>query len=186
MQHFICPFCRETLKIPKEYLGRRGRCNHCGGRIALIGSENIGEVQLATKVAEEAAEEENARPKPPSTPKQRELLVKLGMKAADAAALDREKASERIDALTEAQRGREAPTEKQMAWLRKQGMEEDRIRAIASKAEASALIENMHLQPTPKQIEYLRDLGADGVRIARIKSRAEASALIDLLRRSAH
>ena len=30
---FECPHCRRVLKIPTEYLGKKGTCNKCGKKI---------------------------------------------------------------------------------------------------------------------------------------------------------
>jgi hypothetical protein len=35
MIRHTCPSCGGTLKLPDEYAGREGQCNHCGGRVTM-------------------------------------------------------------------------------------------------------------------------------------------------------
>ena len=35
MIEYRCPHCERVLKIPDEYLGKSGKCNHCGGKIVV-------------------------------------------------------------------------------------------------------------------------------------------------------
>ncbi len=36
MLNIICPECGENLKIPEQYLGQWGNCNHCGKKIQVL------------------------------------------------------------------------------------------------------------------------------------------------------
>ena len=92
-----------------------------------------------------------------------------------------EAASARIDNLRKHHRTQAPATEKQRAHLQRLGASPTRIEQVVSQAEASALIESMHLRPTQVQIELLHTLGATGAQIARLKTKADASELIEEL-----
>lgn len=36
MIYLKCPRCGHDLKIPEKYLGKTGKCNHCGGKVTLV------------------------------------------------------------------------------------------------------------------------------------------------------
>lgn len=36
MIHFTCPHCDRDLRIPEQYIGATGRCNHCGNDITIL------------------------------------------------------------------------------------------------------------------------------------------------------
>lgn len=54
MPTFICPHCQHSLEVAPQHLGQRGRCNRCGGRIALVGRADAQRPQLASKINESA------------------------------------------------------------------------------------------------------------------------------------
>lgn len=168
---FMCPHCDEVLKVAAAYVGRRGRCNRCGGRIALLGNPAPNTPLMATAVTDDAGA--SANPVPP-TEKQLEYARGLGAGEEDLQGKDREEVSELIEALRARRRGTGPPTEKQLAYLRRLGADEAAIGALASKADASALIEALHLSPTREQLEALREHGASGAELARIRTRAAA------------
>ncbi len=35
MIKFQCPHCKHLLKVPAEYLGTSGKCNHCGKKVTI-------------------------------------------------------------------------------------------------------------------------------------------------------
>lgn len=177
MLQFICPSCRQVLRVAPKHLGQRGQCNKCGMKIALIGAANDPAPQMASHVAELPLEKHGA----PATEAQKEYLRRLGLKDAEVAGLDKECASDRIDLLKRQHLEMAPPTEKQLAHLERLGASPVQIGQVFSQAGASALIEAMHLRPTQMQIELLHKLGATGAQIARLKTKADASELIEQL-----
>lgn len=178
---FICPRCHATLRVPAKYLGMRGSCKHCGGRIALVGRPDPDRPQFASLLADPPA----APKGPPATARQQAFLAQLGADPAEAARMDLGEASEAIAARVAARRAADPPTARQLEYLGKLGADPALVASLRSKAEASDLIEAMHLQPTPGQIELLQGLGATGGQIAALRSKGEAEALIQRLRRGA-
>ncbi len=177
MLQFICPKCNQVLRIAPKHLGQRGKCNKCGARIALIGSANDPAPQPASLVEDLPFNTSDE----PATEAQKEYLRRLGARESELTSIDRETASARIDALKEAHRKQAPPTEKQLAHLERLGAPPARIARVLSQADASSLIETMHLRPTRMQIELLHSLGATGAQIARLKTKADASELVEEL-----
>jgi hypothetical protein len=177
MLQFICPSCKQVLRIAPKHLGSRGSCNKCGAKIALIGSANDPAPQTASLVENIPA----ARSAEPASAAQLEYMRRLGARESELAGLDKLTASDRIEALKAQHQKQEPPTEKQLAHLERLGASPARIAGVISKADASSLIETMHLRPTRMQIELLQKLGATGAQIARTKSKADASELIEEL-----
>ncbi|MCF6286915.1 MAG: hypothetical protein L3K26_17260 [Candidatus Hydrogenedentes bacterium] len=177
MLQFICPKCKQVLRIAPKYLGQRGSCNKCGTKIALIGSPNDPAPQAASLVEDMPA----AKSDEPASEAQLEYLRRLGAKESQLLGLDKDTASDRIDVLKAEHRKQAPPTEKQLAHLARLGAPPARIEKVISQADASALIETMHLNPTRMQIELLQKLGTTGAQIARTKSKADASDLIEEL-----
>lgn len=175
---FVCPLCEKTLQVRRDHVGRRGRCRVCGGYIALIGRADAEGPQMATAVAEGPPEAPSHPGLPPSEG-QLQYLRKLGAAEEDLAVLDRETASALIDQMTSANQRQEPPTEKQWAYLKRLGADARQLARVTNKAEASALIEAMHLTPTPEQRARLRELGATGAQVASLRTKAAAAALIE-------
>jgi hypothetical protein len=146
-------------------------------KIALIGAANNPAPQMASHVGELP----QGNPVAPATEAQKEYLRRLGLKEADLTSLDKEGASDRIDALKQQHLQMAPPTEKQLAHLERLGASPVQMGQVFSQAGASALIEAMHLRPTQMQIELLHKLGATGAQIARLKTKADASELIEHL-----
>lgn len=177
MLQFICPSCRQVLRVAPRYLGQRGQCNKCGIKIALIGAANNPAPQMASLVGEVPLGGSDT----PATEAQKEYLRRLGLKESELVGLDKESASDRIDALRNQHLKLSRPTEKQLSHLERLGASRESIDRVISQEDASALIEAMHLRPTPMQIELLQRLGASGAQIARLKTKADASELIEHL-----
>lgn len=177
MLQFICPNCRQVLRVAPKYLGQRGQCNKCGQKIALIGSSSNPAPQMASRVENTARGPAGA----PATEAQKEYLRRLGARESELVSLDRAAASDRIDALRRFHQTQAPATPKQIAHLERLGASAARIQQVVSQADASALIEALHLRPTPMQIDLLHKLGATGAQIARLKNKAEASELIEQL-----
>ena len=177
MLQFICPSCNQVLRVAPRHLGQRGQCNKCGKKIALIGSASDPAPQMASLVADGVRGPKGE----PATEGQREYLRRLGAEESEILGLDKEAASERIEALRSYHQKQAPPTPKQLAHLQRLGASPTRIEHVVSQADASALIESMHLNPTRMQIELLHKLGATGAQIARLKTKADASELIEEL-----
>jgi len=177
MLHFICPHCNKALHIPATYLGMKGRCNKCGGHIALVGTAHATGPQMASAIGVLKHE-----PDPfaePATERQLEYLRGLGVDQGRLKGLDKARASDWIRQLRERRQNGEPPTEKQLQHLRRLGAPDRLVQRLKSKADAGALIEEMHLLPTASQLALLRKLGARGEQLARIRTRGEASAVIE-------
>lgn len=179
---FTCPQCTEVLKVPDEYLGMRGRCNKCGARIALIGQPGSMELQAATRVEESEIDD---LPSPPATEKQLEYLRALGARDHELEGLNRDQASELIEHLKTQAGDRQPPTTKQLAYLERLGVPPEQLAGIASRKEASAMIDAIQPPPTEKQLALLKKLGADTTQCAALQTRREASELIDALQTQA-
>lgn len=177
MLQFICPSCNQVLRVAPKYLGQRGQCNKCGKKIALVGAATNPAPQMASLVVDQV----ESRSGEPATEAQKEYLRRLGARESELLSLDRATASHKIDVLKERHRTQDPPTEKQLAHLQRLGASPERLKTIISQADASSLIETMHLRPTPIQIELLHKLGANGTQIARLKTKADASELIEQL-----
>lgn len=179
---FSCPHCDELLKVPEAHLGKRGRCNKCGGRIALIGRAGLTGVQAASMVADELLPGGEGDPGPkPVTEKQVEYLKALGAPEQQVRNLDRNRASDLIDRLRMQRQSLEPATDKQLAYLRRLAATDRQLQRIKSKADAGQLIEDMHLLPTAEQMERLHQLGATGAQMAALKTKAAAEAMIEEL-----
>jgi len=171
---FVCPACEGTLRVPPRHLGATGTCNKCGVRIALIGRAEGDTPQRASLVAD--AVEDDTRI--PATEKQLTYLRALGARPEALTGLTRSRASALIEAGKQRRQAGEPATERQRAYLAKLGADPELVRRAATKAAASALIEDMHLHPTRPQVDRLRELGATGAQIAALKSRGEVRALL--------
>jgi DNA-directed RNA polymerase subunit RPC12/RpoP len=176
---FICPRCHATLRVPTKYLGQRGSCKHCSGKIALIGRADATHPQFASLVENEASGPKG----PPPTEAQQARLAALRVAPTQIAGMDRRDASDAIANLQQQVGHAEPPSEKQLEYLRKLGASEAMLAAVRSKADASDLIEAMHLRPTLGQIQHLQRLGATGEQIATLRSKGEAESLIQRLQR---
>lgn len=181
---FVCPYCDEPLRIPENYLGLRGKCKKCGGRVALIGDASIETPQRASRVEEEEAPE--PQEPLPATDRQLDYLRVLGANESRIRNLTREEAVVLIDQLKSERRDNEPPTEEQLDYLRRLGMTSKEIVKVQSKSEASYLIDSLQPPPTDNQIQYLRRLGARAERVSTLKTKSEAAALIEEMLSKGH
>lgn len=187
---FLCPYCGDLMKIPRDYLGKPGRCTHCGGRVALIGNPKGASPQMASKIEDaqfdgpgEGPEANPMGRRLPMTAKQAAYLGDLGVPEEEVAGMDLAAASERIEALKASKAAAQPPTGKQVAALRKMGLSGEEIARIRSKVDAARIIEDILLRPTKKQMDYLRQLGATEAELDGTHTKAAAAALIDKLRK---
>lgn len=138
MATFICPHCKQTLRINAEHVGLRGQCNKCGGKIALIGQAERETPQMASVLGElpaEATRPPRAESEPP-TQRQLNYLRDLGMSQAELAGVNsKAKASRLIEAWLP------PPTESQRAYLARLGATSEQIAVLRTKTEAADLIQ---------------------------------------------
>lgn len=179
--HFICPYCEKLLTIDEKHLGKRGRCNRCQGRIALLGTPHENRPLRATAVDE--GDDSLDEPETPATPAQRHYLKDLGVPEHEAAAFTRSHAETEITFRAAARTEEEPASPKQIEYLQRLGLHPKRLAAVTSKAEASRLIEEMLPPPTETQLEYLTRLGANRGQILGLRSRSQASELIEAILR---
>lgn len=52
---FVCPCCKETIRVPESYAGRAGRCPRCKGAIRLPSAERSGKPPKPGKMDEAPA-----------------------------------------------------------------------------------------------------------------------------------
>jgi hypothetical protein len=117
----------------------------------------------------------------PPTDKQREALEELGALEETLGAIDREEASDLIDALWSQKRAGQPPTERQIDYLKKLGAKPHQIENLRTVGQASQLIEVLQPKPTRKQLRYLKKLGATEDEISALGTQGEAAGLIDEL-----
>lgn len=58
MLDIICEHCGRTLKIPEEYLGQKGKCNHCQGEITVL----VAPLKFSAEAIQAAAESDQEKP----------------------------------------------------------------------------------------------------------------------------
>lgn len=179
MLQFRCPHCREVLKINAKYLGQVGSCKRCGGRIALIGHENPDVIQSASLVDDGAGVQDRR----PATEAQRAALEQVGVSPERAANALRYEVTTMIQQVRSDLQDREPPTSAQLELLRRMGMSDEDRAKVASKAEASHIIDSLQSKPTEAQLQYLKRLGASPSQIETISTRSAAGELIEKLLR---
>ena len=160
MLTFICPHCDQQLRINVEHLGLRGKCNKCGGRIALVGRADAQRPQMASRLAEEND---------------------LDAVASPTTSASRNNAPTVLVTPREASAEHEPPTARQLDYLKRLGLPAAELQAVGSKAEASRLIEAWLPPPTQSQREYLHRLGATPAQIAVLRTKSDAADLIQRL-----
>lgn len=179
MLQFRCPHCREVLKINAKYLGQVGSCKRCGGRIALIGHENPDVIQSASLVDDGVGMQDRR----PATEAQRAALEQVGVSPERAANALRYEVTTMIQQVRSDLQDREPPTSAQLELLRRMGMSDEERAKVASKAEASHIIDSLQSKPTEAQLQYLKRLGASPSQIETISTRSAAGELIEKLLR---
>ena len=167
---FICPHCEQSLQIRPQFLGFRGNCAKCGGRIALIGNRNIMTPQRAQAldprviaIAEPVANAAN--------PFNSTLDAALDSISGwdDDVVTDFEDEAE-----TEA-----PPTENQLRRLRELGATEAQILRLRTKGDAIRMIEVLQPPPTEEQLALLRSYGVSEEELAYLTTEGVAQAMID-------
>ena len=177
MLRFICSHCEDVFSIAEQYLGAVGKCSIYGERIALIGNPDATTPQMASVPTDSMVRDAQRSP----TEKQREILEELGTLEAVLEEIDREEASDLIDALWSQKRQGQPATPRQIEYLKKLGAKPHQIEKLRSVGQASQLIEVLQPKPTRKQLRYLKKLGATENEIAALPTQGEAAGLIEEL-----
>jgi len=167
---FICPHCEQTLQIRPQFLGFRGYCKKCGGRIALIGNRNMLTAQRAQALEPRviAIAESTA-----NSPNPFESTLEAALE--DISGWDDEVVTDFEDeAETEA-----PPTEAQLRRLRELGATESQIGRLKTKGDAIRLIEVLQPPPTEEQLAILRSYGVSEEELAFLTTEGVAQAMID-------
>lgn len=167
---FICPHCEEHLQIRPQFLGFRGYCKKCGGRIALIGSRNILTAQRAQKLGPREFRTPNPEPQSPG-------YVGGGIEAALDGISDWD--DEVVTDFEDAAEAEAPPTPEQIARIRDLGATEAQIARVATKGDAIRLIEVLQPPPTREQIEILRAYGVTDDELTFLTTAGVAQAMID-------
>ncbi len=176
---FRCPHCQEVLHIHARYLGQVGKCNKCGGRIALVGHENPDVVQAASLVDDGAGVKDMR----PATDAQRATLRDMGVSEAEVSNALRHEVSTIIQQVRLDLKNFEPPSEGQLELLKRLGVTDDERAMVRTKEEASRLIDGLQPKPSEAQLSYLARLGATPAQMAEITTRAQAGELIEKLLR---
>lgn len=171
---FICPHCEQNLQIRPQFLGFRGYCKKCGGRIALIGERN----KLNAQRAQSLPPREQAAPSPartvpvaPSTGFESRLDEALD----DIHAWDDEIARE----IGMEHHAAAPPTPDQLARLNELGATEGQLSHLKTKGDASRLIEVLQPAPTEAQLALLRSYGVTEEELAFLTTEGVAQAMIE-------
>lgn len=167
---FICPHCEQKLQIRPQFLGFRGYCKKCGGRIALIGSRNMLTAQ-------------RAQPLPPRVIQVAESVA--GSANVFESTLDAALESisgwddEVVTDFEDESESEAPPTEDQIRRLRELGATEGQLARLATKGDAIRMIEVLQPPPTEEQIAILRSYGVTDDELSFLTTQGVAQAMID-------
>lgn len=171
---FICPHCEQNLQIRPQFLGFRGYCKKCGGRIALIGERNMMNAQRAQALPEKTAVEPSPPAITPVAPSEG-FESRLDLALDDIHAWDDEIARE----IGLSSDGQAPPTADQLARLNELGATEGQLSHLKTKSDASRLIEVLQPPPTEEQIALLRSYGVSDEELAFLTTEGVAQAMIE-------
>ena len=167
---FICPHCEQSLQIRPQFLGFRGYCKKCGGRIALIGNRNMLTAQRAQPLG----------PRVIVVPESGENHTRLFESTLDAALESISGWDDEVVTDFENEAETEAPpTEDQLRRLRELGATEGQLQRLRTKGEAIRLIEVLQPPPTEAQLALLRTYGVSEEELAYLTTEGVAQAMID-------
>lgn len=169
---FICPHCEQHLQIRPQWVGFRGYCKKCGGRIALIGSRNLLTAQRAQKLEPRPADVASLQ-----VPVTRNPNFESSLEDAleNISGWDDEVFSDFEDNV----KAESPPTEEQMARLRELGATEGQLARLATRGDAIRLIEVLQPPPTEEQLAQLRAYGVTEEELAFLTTEGVAQAMID-------
>ncbi len=171
---FICPHCEQNLQIRPQFLGFRGYCKKCGGRIALVGERNMLNAQRAQALPprEVAAPASTAVvPVAPSDGFESRLDEALN----DIHAWDDEIAEEMGIPI----HNDSPPTTDQLARLKELGATEAQLANLVTRSQAIRMIEVLQPPPTEEQMTLLRSYGVTDDELAYLTTEGVAQAMIE-------
>lgn len=169
---FICPHCEQHLQIRPQWVGFRGYCKKCGGRIALIGNRNVLTAQRAQKLEPRPADVASL-----DVPVARNPNFESSLEATleDISGWDDEVFSDVEDNL----KAESPPSPEQMARLRELGATEGQLARLATRGDAIRLIEVLQPPPTEEQLHLLRSYGVTEDELSFLTTEGVAQAMID-------
>lgn len=166
------------MRVPAQFLGQRGKCNRCNGKVRLAGDGNNPAPQRAEILTtttqsigdtlldqlDEVALQTCWRALAPDDP----------LPGQGAPTLRHE-----LRQLIATPTGEEPVSGKTRSALLRLGLEREAIEALGSEYKARQIHEELHLQPTVHQRQALHALGVNGAAIAAARSRGLARLLIE-------
>lgn len=170
---FICPHCEQNLQIRPQFLGFRGYCKKCGGRIALIGERNMLNAQRAQALPPREATPLSSAPVAAVTSSDA-FESRLDEALDDIHAWDDEIANE-----IGMQSQSAPPTSDQLARLVELGATEGQLSHLKTKGDAIRLIEVLQPPPTEEQLEILRSFGVTDEELSFLTTEGVAQAMIE-------
>jgi len=174
---FVCPYCARTMQVPSKYVGQRGRCNRCGGRVLLQGDPNDAAPQSALPL-ETPASQGLPRIETLEMDALRTCWEALGPEG-ESAPRDAYSLRQALISLLEDGASEEGITGRTRSSLLRLGLDAHTVDAIHSESKAAAIHEELHLQPTVIQRRALNLIGATGAQIAAARTRAHARLLLE-------
>lgn len=176
---FICPHCENVIMVRLQYLGLRGTCNKCGGRIALIGRRDATEPQRAEALPQVESSwvmrSSGQSPAPegsPFNPEAFEATLDEIFNEADHSGKEIHRLAPFLD--------RHA-TDEQMRGLKDLGATESQLGGVDNYADAVKLAEILEPPPSKDDLARLRAMGASEEEIQQVTTRGEAWALLEEL-----
>lgn len=172
---FICPHCEQHLQIRPQFLGFRGYCKKCGGRIALLGNRNILTAQWARKLEPQSPHTPEPAANGAATPLAPRFESNLEAALEDISGWDDELFSE----LEEGPGPEAPPTPEQIARLKALGATAGQLARVTTKGAAIRLIEVLQPPPTAEQLDLLRSYGLPEEELTFLTTHGVAQAMID-------
>ena len=171
---FVCPHCEQNLQIRPQFLGFRGYCKKCGGRIALIGDRNKLSAQRAQAL-------------PPREVVAAASTTTVPVARAEGFDSRLDEALDAIHAWDEdigeefgvQQSDQAPPTADQINRLKELGATEGQLSHLQTKGDAIRLIEVLQPPPTEAQIALLRTYGVTEDELAFLTTEGVAQAMIE-------
>lgn len=176
---FICPHCDQVMRVPAQYLGQRGKCNRCDGKVRLEGNGDDPSPQLAVALTAATAQDSGASM---ADALDAEALQTCWLALAPDDPLpgrDAQTIREALQDLLTVPADDEPISGKTRSALLRLGLEREVIDDLGSETKARQVHEELHLQPTVHQRQALHALGINGAAIAAARSRGLARLLIE-------
>ena len=170
---FICPHCEQNLHIRPQFLGFRGYCKKCGGRIALIGERNLLNAQPAHALPPRAVVIPSTTVEPIAPSEGFESRLDEALE--DIQVWD----DELVGGDGGSTNGQSPPTREQIVRLKELGATEGQLGHLRTRGEAIRLIEVLQPPPTEEQLALLRSYGVTEDEITFLTTEGVAQAMIE-------